>query len=391
MSEGKQRGGLQLGTLVIIGLLAFGGLALIAATRWSTTGSAHTPSQIDPAESNPVPGCHVRSNASPDAGLSPSPSSPQDHVAAMIEDVAGATVRCYNAHDNRGDPLDTIKIIRDPEGGYLGVYHVQHAGRFTVKLATSKDLITWRYRVDLDDDASQPTITAVADGGFLVVSEVNRYDGAGAHLRFRYYEDRDALLDGEAQHQYDAPRTLSPCAEGTPNVYAIRLEPDIEHSTIDVGFHYYRDCNVDRAAQGTLTNFTTWTASVAEHLNTPLEQLGVHGNIGDRDSFTIDDVAFNVQEGLLGPGDWNSWRCFLYDWATGSYRVLTLRTDAGTTVCANPTATLITAPSGRSALLVTVFIPKEGSAEGERGQLVYYREFDTALSSAQAGLWRQPR
>src|SRR5690606_31671209 len=101
----------------------------------------------------------------------------------------------------------------------------------------------------------------------------------------------------------------------TPNVYAIRLEPDIEHSTIDVGFHYYRDCNVDRAAQGTLTNFTTWTASVAEHLNTPLVQLGVHGNIGDRDSFTIDDVAFNVQEGLLGPGDWNSWRCFLYDWA----------------------------------------------------------------------------
>ena len=57
------------------------------------------------------------------------------------------------------------------------------------------------------------------------------------------------------------PRSLSACNEGTPNIYSVSLTPDIDHSIIDVGFHYQRNCDLDRQARGRLTNFTSWTAA----------------------------------------------------------------------------------------------------------------------------------
>src|SRR2546428_475820 len=62
-------------------------------------------------------------------------------------------------------------------------------------------------------------------------------------------------------------RTLSPCHEGTPNIYAATLNPDIRHSVINVGFHYHRDCQLDQEARGTLTNFSTWTAQADSNVN----------------------------------------------------------------------------------------------------------------------------
>ena len=41
---------------------------------------------------------------------------------------------------------------------------------------------------------------------------------------------------------------------------------------------------------------------------------------------------------------------------------------------ANPTFTSLLSPSGRPALLVTLFIPLQGAGQNEAGELVYYRE-----------------
>ena len=45
--------------------------------------------------------------------------------------------------------------------------------------------------------------------------------------------------------------------KGTQNIYSASLTPDIDHSIIDLGFQYQRNCDLDRQARGGLTNFTT--------------------------------------------------------------------------------------------------------------------------------------
>jgi len=86
----------------------------------------------------------------------------------MIEDVTSATAYRYGAHDDQGSTLDALKVIPSPGGGYLGVYHTLSAGVFVTKLAVSSDLLHWTHVVDLEPHASQPTIAALSDGGFLV-------------------------------------------------------------------------------------------------------------------------------------------------------------------------------------------------------------------------------
>ena len=59
---------------------------------------------------------------------------------------------------------------------------------------------------------------------------------------------------------FDIPQTLSPCAEGTPNIFSVT------DNVIDIGFHFYDNCIVDRQARGTLTDFNVWQAA-PENIN----------------------------------------------------------------------------------------------------------------------------
>jgi hypothetical protein len=52
--------------------------------------------------------------------------------------------------------------------------------------------------------------------------------GGNNHLAFRYFASRTALLAGQVARSFDAPRQLSACPEGTPNIYGITLSPDID-------------------------------------------------------------------------------------------------------------------------------------------------------------------
>ena len=74
-------------------------------------------------------------------------------LRSVIENVTQATAYRYFARDNEGTSLDGLKVLRNPKGGYLGVYHSLQQGVFTVKLAHSANLLTWVRVANLDINA----------------------------------------------------------------------------------------------------------------------------------------------------------------------------------------------------------------------------------------------
>jgi hypothetical protein len=72
-----------------------------------------------------------------------------------------------------------------------------------------------------------------------------------------------------------------------------------------------------------------------------------------------------------------SWATYLYDETHRAARRLDIRTDKRSTAFANPTVTVLRAPSGARAIVVTLFVPVSGAARGEVGELVYFREITT--------------
>jgi hypothetical protein len=301
-------------------------------------------------------------------------------LRGIVENVTGATGKRYNARDDAGHVMDTVKIIQDTTGGYLAVsHHLATDGHFRVNLATSSDLLNWHWVRELAGSntgpASQPTIAQASNGGFVLAWEQEQPGGGNNHLAFRYFANRTDLLAGQVTRSFDAPRRLSSCAEGTPNIYGITLSPDIDHSTIDIGGHYWWNCDRDRQQRGSLTNFNSWTTSAQPNYDNALLYWGVGGNIGDRDQAGFRGYSFGLIEGQYTKGDFGSWRTFVYDYQTGNADRTTIQTDAGSTAFANPTITALRAPNGQPALVITLFIPSEGAGAGESGELIYYTTY----------------
>lgn len=314
-------------------------------------------------------------------------NSASTELISLISDVTTAKAYKYGLHDNLGNTMDTLKVITNPQGGYLGVYHTLINSVFYVKIATSMDLLNWTFKVDLDNHASQPTIAQATDASFVIAYEVDPggpitctgTGGSGNNcLKFKHFANISSLLSNSSDRTFQAARTLSNCAEGTPNVYSISLNPDIDHSTVNVGHHYFRNCDVDRQARGTLTNFNSWTTSVETSLNNLFESQTnpvIGGNIGDRDNISYKGGLFNIHEAQLVKGDFGSWRAYFYDLQQNSLTQLTVKTHKGSTSFANPAFTNLTDPFGKAAVAVTYFIPSEGAATGEGGELIFYKEY----------------
>ncbi|KAJ6587682.1 hypothetical protein DFH09DRAFT_1307891 [Mycena vulgaris] len=138
--------------------------------------------------------------------------------------------------------------------------------RFRASIAISVDLQTFRFSAELGAVSSQPTIAHVGNGGYVVALEQDPNN----HITVRYFADRDKLLAGSAAR-------------------VVRLEPDIDHSVLDIGGYYFRDCQIDRQQRGTLTNFTHWTTAPRPPVDNAIVQWRVQGNIGDRDALSLDD------------------------------------------------------------------------------------------------------
>ena len=297
----------------------------------------------------------------------------QDPFQALLEDVSGATAWRYSARDDYGRVLDTIKIIENPEGGYLAVYHAWSGDEFLVYLATSTDLLRWTFTTILEAGASQPTIASLPNGGYLVAFEK---EADGSHLRFAYYSDPAGLFEGVPERIFDVPLTLSPFHEGTPNIYGVAMGESITDSRIVTGFHYFDDrLGVDRVATGVLRNFTTWTAEDATAYNEALVSEGAKGNIGDRDDGAFLGEEYIVQEVQFAAGDWSSWRVFLYEVSADNFALLNIKSHSGSTAFANPTFTVLKSPNGADCVVVTYFVPQEGAKSGESGQWIFYTEY----------------
>jgi hypothetical protein len=299
--------------------------------------------------------------------------SPGAVLRAAIEGVATADGKRYDAKDDTGRVMDTAKIIQDYTGTYLAVYHSlnQAEARFHVSVATSTDLVNWTFRYDYGPGTHQPTIHALDDGnsGYVVAWEQDPDN----HLSFRYFRSRADLLSGRIARSFDAPQTLSDCAEGTPNIYSVTMDRAITKSVIDVGAHYFWNCDRDRQQRGTLTNFRSWTATPQPQVDAPLLAAGVQGNIGDRDDLIFRDRDYLLIEGQFVKGDFGTWRTFLYDVRTRKADQLAIQTDGGSTAFANPTITFLRLPDGRSGFVATLFLPSEGAAPGESGSLIYFK------------------
>jgi hypothetical protein len=304
-------------------------------------------------------------------------------LVGLLEDVTAADRSRYNTRDDQGKGMDTAKVIADRSGGYLAVYHSLVAGAFHVRLASSTDLLDWTYVTTLEERASQPTIAALPGGGFLVAYEKDgsgtTCGGSGSCLAFEHYQDLDALRGSRPDRSIAVNRTLSSCNEGTPNIYAATLDPDIDHSIINVGFHYFRQCDVDRQAIGTLTNFSTWKTQVDTNLNARFAGLGtINGNVGDRDAFFYQGRPYSLVEGQSTKNDFGSWRPYLFDRAANSLTALNLKTHAGSTAFGNPTWTELDLPDGRGrGFVATQFLFSEGAKGAEAGALLWYRRYPT--------------
>jgi hypothetical protein len=301
-------------------------------------------------------------------------------LAALLSDVRAATAFRYDARDSLGNRMDTAKVIHSPGGGYLAVYH---SGR-VCHLASSTDLLTWAHRAVIDEPATQPTIATTPDGGLLTAAEFN--DGHGGRLRVRYWATLEALLEGRPAREFLAVRTLSACNEGTPSIRRIVFDPDLDASTIDIGFHYHRGCRVDRQARGTLAGFRRWTAATYQALDAAVQRAAtaagerVGGNIGDRDHLRYQQRDYDLIEAQGRKGDFGSWRVYLYDQLAGTAQRLEVVTHRASRAFANPTATRLRGPSGRNAIMVSLFLPVEGAAPGEAGSLLYYVPADDERS-----------
>jgi hypothetical protein len=337
----------------------------------------------------------------------------REGLASIVERVDRTTAYRYRAKDDRGALLDGLKVLQ-VDGTNIGVYHARASdGRFNVYVATSDDLITWTRRTTIDAGASQPTIALMPSGGLIVAYEkvslielgpltsitdtlesivgpiLNRPEDR-IRIRFRYYRSVDALLHAQFAREFTAPRRLSPTAEGTPSITNVKITRGlISRSRIEVGMHYFADldgngtADADRLATAVLTGFTKWQATPAPDqdsslMSAPFLHAGYTsppaGNIGDRDQIIFDGVRLELQEAQYVPGDYSSWRPFLIDPRGGYPRPLQIVTRGGSRSFGNPTATALTAPSGRPAVLITVYVFGEGAAPDEIGPLIYYRE-----------------
>ena len=293
-----------------------------------------------------------------------------------LEQVTKADGYRYTTRDHLGRSMDTLKILPRGAKGYLGVYHTFSRGRFSVHVATSRNLVAWRHRATLAGNASQPTVARRPGRGYLVAYEKDSgCRGSNNCLAFKRYGSARQLFSAKHRgRERRIERTFSKCAEGTPNFYRVTSR------SFEIGFHYFQDCRVDRQARGTYNLATgSWRPRTLPSTDRLLLAAGADpaGNIGDRDSVFYGRAGADrgIYEGMTGPrsAGFGVWRCFADE--GGVITQLRVRTHGGSIACANPTVTDATLPDGRAGLIVTYFIPVEGAARNEAGTLVFWRAY----------------
>lgn len=310
---------------------------------------------------------------------------PQE-LGAYVSDVPTATGYRYDLRDSRGDQMVGLKVVSNPQGGYLGVYHTGSPA--LVKVAKSTDLLNWTL-AGVPADGQNPTLRRLElpntpyDGNFVLAYQRSTgcYEAGGSGnfcLGFVLYSNVNALFGNAFSRSFVAPRTLSDCAEGTPNISGASVNVDGK-LVLNIGFHYSRDCSVMKQAKGTLVDFSSWSTEVDTNLNTLFESATptIGGHVRDRDLESFKGSLFNLHEAQLTRADPSSWRAWLYDGLANTVTNFPVRTHGGSASFMHPTFTNVRNADGSQRLIVTYFVNSAGSAPGEAGELLFYRDYDT--------------
>jgi hypothetical protein len=298
--------------------------------------------------------------------------------------------RIFQAKDNLGVSLDTIKIVEsgDATDKYVGVYH-QKATPENVYVATSPNLTTWTRRAELTpglSSGSQPTIARYG-GSFFVAYEESKLcpDGSTKRcIRVQNYPWLGALLSGTPYFDRTLHLLNDTSCEGTPNFFGT---PNF--TSIDIGFHYNInrcDAGFDRQSRGLLIGFGStdqWSLHPVSQAgcDAKLSSLGAGGNHGDRDAGTYNGEDWRLYEAQGTSGDFSTWRNYATKDACVTMQKLNINTPGGSVAFANPTFTPLTLPNGRPGVVVTQFVPTEGNASSEVGELIYWFETDPPAPS----------
>ena len=370
-------------TLLLPSLAAIAKVAGATAgtwAEWDVTSAVPGDGDVNLQISGPLlDAASFSSREGPDAPqLVVTPDDPAALQLAELLDPRLATSFDADVKDSLGRSLDGLDVIAAAPGSpsrYIGVYHSLVGGIYLTQLASSDDLRHWTHVRALDAHASQPSIVALPDGGYLVGLERDTPDPqyvSTSNLVVHHYASWAALAGGAADATANIPRTLAPTAEGTPALQVVSWN-GAHSSQIAITFHYLKNISVDRQASGMLTNFASWAAVAETTVNDVFIGLGTRGNLGDRADLAFEGHRFAVLEAQSIKGDFGSWRWFLYDRDRAQARLLALRAPAGSYAFGNPTVKVLPGPDGQPLLLVSGYAFAQGAVPGEAGQFIALR------------------
>jgi hypothetical protein len=307
-------------------------------------------------------------SAAPVSAAAISASDARAELRGYIENNINAVDKRFVLRDNLGNRMDVLSLI-ETDGKFVGVYHVDNDGSFSVYLATSTDLMNWTdaRMMSAPGEASQADLYQ-SGNSFILAWEKEE---APRQIVLRWFNTIQDLYNNED----DGSRAVlsAPIGEwcGTPNIYSGN------RSSVDIGFHYW-DGSKDRNARGT-TNWDSWDSYSGSPINDALQYWGCYGNIGGRDIISnFSGHDFTAVEGQLTFGDFGTWNLYLFDNATNNADPIRIKTPGspnGVEGIGNPRVRRVNI-NGRDAIVVTAFIFGELAAEGESGPCIYYNYID---------------
>jgi hypothetical protein len=261
-----------------------------------------------------------------------------------------------------------LKVVPtdDPAHRYVGVFHNQiNTTQFATYLGYSADLRVWHTLGEIHEPASQPDLRILPDDSVLYAEEYN--PSSRPYVRVQYYGKASvtglqALIANPAVAPAKAitlPGTLSAKADGTPEFGRISYDNAITSSKIEVTHHDFYRGQRDLEADGTLTNFTSWSVSADSLVNDLVTNAGGNGKIGDREIFEVGSQVYEVVEAQVNPtsgNDYGSWRLFLIDRTGGTVQKLSPVLAGSAQSLGNPTVSFVALPTGTPALVFTCFV-----------------------------------
>ena len=249
---------------------------------------------------------------------------------------------------------------------YLGVFHNQiNSTQFATYLGYSTDLRVWRTIGQIHSPASQPDLRILPDDTVVYAEEYN--PSGRPYVRVQYYGNGAvsglaALIANPAVAPTQAitlPGTALAKADGTPEFGRISYSGAIASSTLEVTHHFYYLGQRDIEADGTLTNFKSWSSPTDTTVDNLVTNAGGNGKIGDREIFKVGNQVFEVVEAQVSPAsssDYGSWRLFVVNKTQNTVQKLSPVLSGGAQSLGNPTVSFLPLPTGVPALVFTCFV-----------------------------------